>query len=235
MKGYLVFIGGEEFSPKSREMDLAWLKLIRQQHRPRLVVVPVAWTKNPSWMAHKAVSYFKHLGTFPESTPITNPLTANTGENYEILDKVEVICLTDGSPVDAVERLRDTRTHEALVRATQRRACVVGIAASAMALGSVYWFGGEWEPGLAIAPHLAIIPHHNLVQGRLSPERLISNLPDGVTILGIDDATAAICHPDGTISVAGYGEVMVYRSVDEQEVYEAGDTFSLPQFDSPDA
>lgn len=234
MQGYLVFIGGKEFSSQSREMDRAWLRLVRKQHSPRLVVIPVASVQNPGRVAGKAVGYYKQLGTFPEHTIITDRRTANTEEYYGMLHNVEAICLTDGSPIDAVECLRDTHTHHALRRAVERRACVVGIGAGAMALGAVYWFDGEWETGLDIAPHLAILPHHDLTQGHLSPARLLAKLPDTVTLLGIDDATAAICHPDGRVEVAGHGEVMVYRSVEKQETFRAGTSFRLPIPESGD-
>ena len=99
--------------------------------------------------------------------------------------------------------------------------------AGAMALGAVYWMGGLWEPGLGIAPQLAILPHHNLVQMRLSPEKLLADLPEGVTIIGIDDLTYLTWTPDNTYEVSGKGEVMVYRSAEQQDTYRDGATFAL--------
>ncbi|MCD4684813.1 MAG: hypothetical protein K8S97_02615, partial [Anaerolineae bacterium] len=103
----------------------------------------------------------------------------------------------------------------------------LGTGASAMALGAVYWFANEWLEGLGLAPHLAILPHHNLVAMRLSPERLLSNLPKGVTLIGIDQHTNLICHPDDSYEVAGAGEVTIYRSVNNQQVYHRNVRFTL--------
>jgi cyanophycinase-like exopeptidase len=228
MKGYVIFSGGEAFSSTSKTLDSAWLKLVRGAHQPRVVILPTASTKNPGKDATAAVEYFKHLGTYAEYTLITDALTANTGQFYEILNKVEAICLTDGSPIDVVEALQGTHTESALRRAVmERKACVMGTGASAMALGGVYWLGSGWEPGLGITPHLAILPHHSITQMRFPPERLLADLPEGITLIGIDDATGVICHPDGIYQVAGRGEVTVYRSVDQQDVYRADDTFRL--------
>jgi cyanophycinase-like exopeptidase len=236
MLGYLVLCGGDAYSPNSRNMDYAWLQIIRRHYRrPRVVVVPVAEVKNPGKMAQIATSYYKDLGTFAEYTMITDQLTANTRVNYEILDKVEAICFTDGSPFDMVEQLVGTHTEEALHRTLlERKAAIMGAGASAMALGAVYWLGGTWEKGLGVAPHLAILPHYEHVQGRYLPERLMVDLPQGVTILGVDEATAVICHPDGTYEVTGNGVVTVYRSVEQQDEYENGATFTLETSASPE-
>lgn len=229
MRSYLIFSGGDAFSPNSREMDYAWLQVIKRHHRrPRLVVVPVAEVQNPGKIARVAASYYKDLGTFAEFTMITNQLTANTLMQYDILDKVEAICFTDGSPFDMVEQLQGTHTEEALRRTLEeRKAAVMGTGASAMALSAFYWFDNGWEKGLGIAPHLAILPHHEYVQMRFSPERLMADLPEGITLLGIDEATAVICHPEGHYEVVGRDTVTVYRSVEQQDEYASGATFTL--------
>ena len=226
MKGYLVLNGGAAFSPRTRESDHVWLKLMRRGgNRLRLVVVPVAAMTKAQKTADTTMRYFKHLGTFAETKLIIDRLTANTRAEYEMLDKVDVIVLTDGSPIDMVERLRGTQTEAALRRAIMRRAAVMGTGASAMALGAVYWFAHAWEQGLGLAPHLAILPHHNLVRMRLPPERLLPGLPEGVTLLGVDEATTLIVHPDGTYQVTGEGTVTVYREIEHLDSYQDGDTF----------
>ena len=227
MKGYLILCGGEAFSPKPRQMHYNWLQLIRRQSRPRLAIVPVAAMDNAIKEAQQVADYFKNLATFPEYTQIVNQLSANTRTEYEMLDKVDAIILTDGSPIDTVERLEGTHTEATLHRALLRKAALFATGASAMALGGVYWLGGEWLPGLSVAPHLAILPHHEYTAMRLPPERLLAGLPAEVTLLGIDEATAVICLPDGAYQVEGEGVVTVYRSVEQQDEYEAGQRFQL--------
>jgi len=231
--GYLILNGGDAFSPKNKSADHIWLQLIRGHTRPRLVVLPTAMITNEQKTADEVMRYFNYLGTFAEYKVITTPLLANTRTEYEVLDKVEAIVLTDGSPIDLVERLTDTHTLEALHRTIEeRRGAVMAAGASAMAMGSAYWFANEWEPGLALAPHLAILAHHNLVRMRLTPDRLLSNLPEGLTLLGIDQTTTLISHPDGTYQVEGTGTVTVYWDVDQLDEYRAGQRFTLETPDS---
>lgn len=233
MQGYLVLNGGEAFTSESRAMDRTWLRLVQGQHSPRVIVLPAAAVEKHQKIADQVAHYFSHLGVFAEYRMVVDPLSANTRTEYEVLDKVEAIVLTDGGPLDMVERLRGTQTEATLRRALwERTAAVMTTGASAMAAGNVFWFGDQWEPGLALVPHLAVVPHHDRVQMRLTPERLLADLPEGVTILGIDPTTMVICHPNDTYQVAGQGEVTVYRSVEQQDVYRAGNIFTLP---SPEA
>lgn len=229
MLGYLVLNGGEAFSTAARPLDSRWLQLIRRAHaRPRVVVIPAADMSGTRRQADRVMRYFNNLGTFAEYTMITTRDAANSRADTLILDKVEGLVLLDGSALDMVERLRGTKTEAALRRALEeRKGVVMAAGAGAMALGAVYWLGGQWEPGLGIAPQLALVPHHNLVQMRLTPETLLADLPQNVTLLGIDDLTYVTWTPDNTYEVSGRGEVTVYRSVAQQDVYRDGATFSL--------
>ncbi|MBN2305923.1 MAG: hypothetical protein JXQ72_15680 [Anaerolineae bacterium] len=231
-KGYLVFNGGAAFSSRTKDSDYTWLKLVRGEHDPRLVVVPVAAMRDAEKNAQIATRYFKNLGTFPEYALITDHTTANASASCEILNGVEAIVLIDGSPIDMVERLQGTQAETALRQTLARKTAVMATGASAMALGAVYWFAGQWEPGLRLAPHLAILPHHNLIQMRLPPDKLLADLPDGVTLIGVDEATSLICYPDGNYAVTGEGNVTVYRSVEQLDAYGDRGSFTLQQPDN---
>ncbi|HEX3054019.1 MAG TPA: hypothetical protein VHP83_25415 [Aggregatilineaceae bacterium] len=229
MLGYLVLHGGDAYNSQNKNLDHLVLQLIRRgRERVRLVVIPAAAIKNPEKEALDAVHYYKNLGTYPDYKMFIDQASANVQAEVDVLDKVEVIVLTDGSPIDTVERLKGTKVEAALRRAIEeRKGEVIAAGASAMAMGGVYWLDGEWEPGIGIAPHLAILTHHEHAQMRLDPERLLEKLPEGITLIGVDELTALICNPDGSYSAAGQGEVVVYRSVEQQDVYQAGQNFTL--------
>ena len=229
MQGYVIFNGGEAFSRETRPLDRTWLRLLRHGDRnPRLTVLPTATMQKTQKAAHIASEYLNTLNTMTDYKLITSRQDANTRVEYEGLDKVDAIVLTDGSAFDLVECLQDTQTFETFRRAIyERKAAVMGVGASAMALGAVHWFGGVWEPGLALIPHLAILAQHNLVRMRLSPERLLADLPEGVTLIGVDQLTALIAYPDGSYHVAGQGAVTVYRSAEHLDEYETGQAFTL--------
>lgn len=228
MKGYLVLNGGEAFTTPARPLDSGWLGLVRRSHaRPRVVVIPAADMSGTRREADRVMRYFNNLGTFAEYAMLTTRQVADTPAEVEILDKVEGLVLLDGSALDMVERLQGTRAAAALHRALERKAVVMGAGAGAMALGAVYWLGGAWEPGLAVAPQIAVMPRHAQVQMRLSPQTLLAALPAGVTLLGIDDLTYVTWTPEDTYQVTGRGEVTVYRGVEQQDVYRDGATFAL--------
>jgi len=227
-KGLLVFNGGDAFTTDTRDADRIWLRHLRtKQHKPRVIVLPVAAVEKAQKVAYEATRYFKQMGTYSDYKLITSKLLANTRTEYEILDNVDAVVLTDGSAIDMIERLRGTHAEQALHRVLLRKAVIMGTGASAMAMGSVFWFGHEWLPGLALAPQLAILTHHNLFRMRFTPERLLADLPDGVTLIGIDQATTLIYHPDGTCEVVGRGNVTVYRSTDQLDDYASGTRFTL--------
>ncbi|MBI5960657.1 MAG: Type 1 glutamine amidotransferase-like domain-containing protein [Chloroflexi bacterium] len=226
-KGYLVVNGGEAFTIENRPANRAWLRLVHEQHSPRVIVVPVAAMRKQQRVASEISKYFEFMGMFAEYKMIVDQLSANTRTEWESLDKVEAIVLTDGSPLDLIERLRGTHTEAALHRALERKAVVMTTGASALAAGSVFWFADQWETGLTLVPNLAFLPHHDLVQMRLSPERLLANLPEGITLVGVDASATLIYYPDGTGQVAGEGLVTVYRSVEQQDEFRPGQTFPL--------
>ncbi len=226
-KGYLIFNGGGAFESSMFEADRAWLSYVRGNRRPRVIVVPVAAMEKHQKIAHETARYFKRLTTQADYKLITNQTLANTETEYEILNKVEVIVLSDGSPLDMIERVQHTHTAKALHAALDRKAAVYGTGASAMVLGAYFWFAHEWLPGLGLAPQLAVLPHHNLIAGRLPPDRLLATLPDGITLIGVDQHTNLIARPGDTFEVTGSGRATVYRSVEQQDEYRQGETFAL--------
>jgi cyanophycinase-like exopeptidase len=227
--GYLVLNGGEAFTSSNKTIDQAWMKLIFGQYKPRLVVIPAAEIKKTEKQAQDVTDYFKHFNTYADYTMIDSNLSANTREYYEILDKAEIMVLMDGSAFDMVERLQNTHAAISITKALIERpqATIYAAGASAMALGAVYWMGGTWEKGLGIAPNLAIMPRHEVVQMRFEPEHLLANLPAGVTLIGVDELTDLVINPKGEAQVLGQGEVTVYRSAEKQDIYTNGQKFTL--------
>ncbi|MBN1563204.1 MAG: Type 1 glutamine amidotransferase-like domain-containing protein [Anaerolineae bacterium] len=230
MQGYVIFNGGDAFSRDTRPLDRTWLKLLRQQgdKLPRITVLPTADTFKPQKAAYVATQYLNTLNTMTDYKLITTRQEADTRVEYEGLDKVDAIVLTDGSALDLIERVQETQTFETMRRAIyERKAAVMGVGASAMALGAVHWFGNAWEPGFALMPQIAVLAQHNFVRMRFSPERLLAELPEGVTLIGVDPLTALIAYPDGSYHVAGEGKVTVYRNVKQLDEYETGQNFTL--------
>ena len=227
MEGTLILHGGDAFTPDNKQLHYDWLRLIRGEHRPRVSVVPVAALKKPVLTAQEVTRFFHGVATFPEFTEIVDQLSAKTAANYSALDKTDAIVLTDGSPAYMVDHLRGTHTETVLQNVLQRKAALFAVGASAMALGGVYWLDNTWEPALAVVPHLAILPRYDTVRMRLAPERLLAGLPGGLTLLGIEENTALVCHPEGFYSVLGQGTVTIVRGPDDEREHRSGHRFAL--------
>ncbi len=234
-KGYLILNGGEAFKPEMRAADRAWVDLVRGTHRPRAMVLPVAALEKHQKLAYEVTRYLRGLDTSADYKLVTNKSEADARDTYETLDKVEIIVLPDGSPIRVVTELRGTHTEKTLRQALLRKAAIYATAASAMALCERYWFAHKWPHGLNLLPGVALLPHYNLVAGRLPPAQLLAKLPDGVTLLGLDQHTNLIWRPDDVFEVRGQGKVTVYRSAVIQERHEDGETFTLERSISSEA
>jgi cyanophycinase-like exopeptidase len=234
MEGTLILHGGDAFTPKNKQLHYDWLRLIRGEHRPRVSIVPLAELRKPILVAQETSRFFQSVATFPEYVEITDQLSANTAANYGGLDKTDAIVLIDGSPVYFVEQIHGTHTEKSLQNMLNRQGALFGVGATAMVTGAVYWLDGGWEPGLALAPHLAIMPRYDSMRMRFTPERLLADLPDGVTLIGIEENTALVCHPEGYYSVLGHGTVTIVRGPDDEREHRSGHKFALDAPADPD-
>ena len=79
---------------------------------------------------------------------------------------------------------------------------------------------------LGWVPRSLCVPHFNR---RLLPPRWFERglLPDGFTLIGIDEQTALISHGDRRWDVRGRGSVTIARSGTQSTVYRAGEQLVL--------
>ena len=86
---------------------------------------------------------------------------------------------------------------------------LAGSSAGAMICGGQMWVPGVgWREGLGVVPHIALIPHHATLGSHWNADRIRTSLPDGITLVGIDEATALLGPP---WEVLGPGQVVLYR------------------------
>jgi len=225
MPGAIVLNGGNEFAAESNALNKAMLDLTSR--RPvQLVVVPMG-ANNPRKAAQQGIRYFRTFGIQAESILFPDAEAANVANLSAAMESADVIYLTDGNPLDAVRIFADTEAFAKLRRAWERGVIIAASGAGAMALCDLYWDSGVWEKGLGLLKGIVVIPHQELVAGRFSGERLRQGLPPEYTILGLDDATGVII-TEQQARVYGPEVVTVYRPDQEQD-YNAGDSFTLDQ------
>jgi cyanophycinase-like exopeptidase len=117
------------------------------------------------------------------------------------IDGAGLIYLSGGDPHFLAGTLRGTAVWAAIEAQWRAGAALAGCSAGAMAMTawvpSVKRLGLSPDPGLALLPHLRVIPHFDRMAG-LMPDfvtRVLLHAPDGVTVLGIDEDTALVGGP----------------------------------------
>jgi cyanophycinase len=112
-----------------------------------------------------------------------------------------LIYLSGGNPAYLADTLRDSAVWLAIAAAHEAGAALAGCSAGAMALSS-------WAPrvrdlrrpqpsGLGLLPHIRVIPHFDKMLSWV-PDMLrnaLLDLPEGTTLLGIDEETALVGGP----------------------------------------
>jgi cyanophycinase len=224
MPGAIVLDGGNSLSPESNSLYREIFRLTGQS-QSYIVVVPVAAVDNPRKAVRGAVAFFKTLGFNAEHVMITDHDTAQAKGAAAPLEHTNVIYLTDGNPMHAVDSLRDTETLAALQRAWERGAVIAAEGAGAMILCDLYWDSGVWEKGLGLLKGIVVLPHFERLSGRFPTARLRKDLPAEYVLLGLDDVTGVVIEGQ-KVTVRGKDTVVVARGDSEQE-YTDGDTFSL--------
>jgi cyanophycinase len=223
MPTLLALIGGNEFRENCREMDRALLA--RLGTSARVLVIPTAAAhESPRQAANNGVAHLKRLGAKAEPLYVTQREHAQADSMVAAIKEAKGVYFTGGDPVHLLETLRGTKVWKAVVELGERGgrlrgiAIVAGSSAGAMAFGGQTWVPGEgWREGLGLVPGVAVIPHHATVAARWNAAKMLESLAPGVTLVGIDVATALLL-PDHL--VLGEGEVTVYTP--EAKAYKSG-------------
>jgi cyanophycinase len=216
-------MGGNEFRPDCEPMDREILAGIGPN--PRVVILPTAAAReNPDLAAENGVRHFNRLGARAEAAMVVDSATARDGKWLGLIQNADLIYLAGGDPVYLLETLRNSAAWQAALEVWKGGRTLAGSSAGAMIFGGQMWAPGKgWHEGLGLLPGYAIIPHHARLAKLWNAERMRSSLPQGVTLLGIDEATALFGPP---WKVIGPGKVAVYKS-DSPEFFTLGELVEL--------
>ncbi len=213
----IALVGGNEFRENCREMDRALLARLGTSARV-LVIPTAAANESPKQAANNGVQHLKRLGAKAEPLFVTQRGHAQADEMVAAIREAKGVYFSGGDPVHLLETLRGTKVWQAVVELGERGGLVAGSSAGAMAFGGQMWAPGEgWREGLGLVPGVAVIPHHATVAARWNAAKMQETLAPGVTLVGIDEATALLL-PDQL--VLGQGEVTIYTP--EPKTYEPG-------------
>lgn len=220
MPGTLALIGGAEWRDGC-EFDR---DLLAAGSATEVVVLPTAAAyEHPGRLVETAQRWFADLGVTVRALPVLTRADAVDVANVEPVESARCLYLAGGSAMHLRSVLKDSPVWDALVRAWHGGATVAGSSAGAMVLCDpmVDPRGGALTLGLGLVEQMAVIPHHDS-WSEDKAKRTLHIAPTGLPIAGVDERTALIRDPNGTWSVAGVGQVVVF--VDGQEA----DVTALP-------
>jgi cyanophycinase len=205
--GLVALVGGNEFRRESDPLDLA---LLARAGGPGVAVAILptgATNENPEVVGENGIRHFTRLGAAPEKLLVVDADSANDPALAAAIAAHAVIYITGGDPAYILETLGGSLAWQAVLAVHQRGGLVAGSSAGAMLLGEQMWRFDGWTPGLNLAPGLAVLPHHATLSKRWAVSHMRAALPPGVTLVGIDEATALLL-PEAR--VLGAGHVTLY-------------------------
>jgi cyanophycinase len=205
----VALVGGNEFRRDCDAMDRALLELVGGARPPVAILPTAAAHENPGKAAENGVRHFRRLGARAQAVMIVDRKTADQPELAAVLERSRLIYLTGGDAVHLLDSLSRSHAWDVMLARHAQGVVLVGSSAGAMVLGGQMWRFDGWSPGLGLLPNIAVLPHHATLSARWDAPAMAASLPTGVTLVGIDEATALLL-PDGR--VLGVGEVTVYES-----------------------
>lgn len=208
MPGTLALVGGAEWRDGCDfDLDL----LAAGGGREVLVVPTAAAYEHPGRLVEVAERWFADLGATVRTLPVYTRPDALDPAKVAPLTGARCIYLAGGSPMHLRSVLKDSPAWDALVAAWQGGATLAGSSAGAMVLCDpmVDPRGGALTLGLGLIEQVAVIPHHD-TWSEDKAKRTLRIAPVGLPVVGIDERTALIRSGNGSWSVAGAGQVVVY-------------------------
>jgi cyanophycinase-like exopeptidase len=190
------------------------------------------------------------LGAIVDTPRVVDRASANDSHYAQQVAEADWVYLGGGYAHVALPILQGTRVMEAILSARERGALISGASAGAMMMGTQaivitpelledvgkYWESGappEWDPpapplihGLNWLPQTIVAPHFD--RPWFSRKWLDRDfLPDGFTLIGIDERTTLARDTDGKWQVFGLDSVTIYHNGKEIARHAAGDVFTL--------
>lgn len=208
MSGHLALVGGGEFT-EGCSFDAS---LLEASGASEVLVVPTAAAyEHPQRLVERAVGWFDRLGVAARGLDLLARPDSSKAEVVDALAASRFTYLVGGSPLHLRAVVKDSPAWDALVAAWEGGGVLAGSGAGAMVLCDpmVDPRGGAFTLGLGLLPGVAVIPAHDH-WSEDAAHRTRQMSPPALVLAGIDERTALIRSADGTWSVDGAGEVVVF-------------------------
>lgn len=199
--GPIALVGSGEYLPIMADIEAGLLA----GRAPRYVQLATAAVPDGPSVVERwhnlGIEQAQRLGVEPIILAVSDRADA---ENAEIAAQVAgagLIYLSGGNPGFLSDTLRDTAVWKAIVAAWRDGAALAGCSAGAMAMTS--WVPSLRHPrqggtnGLALLPHLRVIPHFDFFASKVPDvvTRFLLPHDPAITVIGIDEETAIVGGP----------------------------------------
>ncbi len=199
--GPLALVGSGEYLPQMAQVEAGLL----EGRPPRYVQLATAAVPDGPTVVERwhnlGMDQAKRLGVEAVILPVNDRSDADDDAIAAKVAGAGLIYLSGGNPGFLADTLRDTAVWRAIVAAWQGGAALAGCSAGAMAMTS--WIPSLRHPrqggtnGLALLPHLRVIPHFDFFTSKVPDvvTRFLLPHDPALTVLGIDEETALVGGP----------------------------------------
>jgi cyanophycinase len=227
--GALALVGSGEYLPGMADLEGELLRSgIERGLKNRYVQLPLAAGRESidrlRYWEELGAAQAERLNTEQVFLPVLSRSDAMREDLAALIEGAGLIYISGGDPSYLATSLTNTPVWEAIERNWRSGSALAGCSAGAMAFsGDIPNFRKQsavGTPGLNLLPTLRTIPHYNKFFGWIpdSAAKLMVHAPEGVSVIGVDEMTAAVAGLDPrtnfetlTFSVHGVGGVHVLR------------------------
>lgn len=227
--GALALVGSGEYLPGMTALEGELLRIgMERGMKNHYIQIPLAAGRESierkRYWEELGAAQAERLNTKQIYLPLYTRNDAMREDLAALIDEAGLIYLSGGDPSYLASSLINTPVWEAIERNWRRGGSLAGCSAGAMALsGDIPNFRKQSEigtQGLNILPTVRTIPHYNKFFGWIpdSAAKLMVRAPDGVSVIGVDEMTAAVAglnpqtsYESLTFQVHGLGGVHILR------------------------
>jgi cyanophycinase-like exopeptidase len=230
--GPIALVGSGEYLPQMADIEAS---LLAGRPNRYVQLATAAVPDGPSVVKrwhNLGIEQAQRLGVEPVILDVNDRTDADNPAVAEQVAGAGLVYLSGGNPGFLADTLRETAVWTAIVAAWQSGAALAGCSAGAMAMTS--WVPSLRHPrqggtnGLAVLPHLRVIPHFDFFTKRVPDlvTRFLLPYDPAITVLGIDEETALVGGPrEWTVM----GRQSVWRLTSEgREELPAGTSITTP-------
>lgn len=217
--GSLALVGSGEYLPSMLELESLLIQDgVAKGKQPIFVQLATAAGRE----GEERLEYWKGIGedqarrlnVGSHFLPVFNRADAETDEFVDLVKSAALIYFSGGDPNYLANSMRDTILWHAIHENYKTGGSLAGCSAGAMFMSAqvprIRFTNKPPVQGVGVIPSIQVIPHFNMIH-KFIPDavvRALSDVPDGVTLMGIDDETALLRRNDSW-SAWGAGHVHI--------------------------